>query len=149
MSKKTEQTPKLGCDGLSLFSVFPGTTDRPHHKKKPVQDRGERHGECLRACKGVWLEHSHATGTGSRYEKSQGFKTLLIYILQVVFNTTSFVCFDNGSYLLVRAVFRTIITLYKSLIVFLSTCSAHQSGIANLIEERSSRESLWRLSPFS
>lgn len=79
----------------------------------------------------------------------QGFQTLLIDILQVVFNTAPFVCFDNGSYLLVRAVFRTIITLYKSLIVFLSTCSAHQSGTANLIEERSSRESLWRLSPFS
>lgn len=91
--------------------------------------------------------------SGSRFKKktlkSQAFRTFLIYILGVVFNTAPFVCFDNGSYLLVRAVFRTIIALYKSLIVFLSTCSSHQSGIANLIEERSSRESLLRLSPFS
>lgn len=111
--------------------------------------RREKARERLHARKGVWFERGPATEPGSRYEKRQGFQTLLIYILQVVFNTASFVCFDNGSYLLVRAVFRTIITLYKSLIVFLSTCSAHQSGIANLIEERSSRESLWRLSPFS
>ena len=147
MSKNPEQMPNLGREGLSLCLSWNRT--EPPSQKPLVQGRGKRHGKSLCACKGVWIKHSHATEPGSRYEKSHGLKTLLIYILQVVFNTASFVCFDNGSYLLVRAVFRTIITLYKSLIVFLSTCSAHRSGIANLIEERSSRESLWRLSPFS
>ena len=145
---KIRADTQLGLLLLKSLLCFSWNHSYTSLHESTVQDRQKRSQESLCACRGVWLEQGHMTEPGSRY-KNQGLKTLLIYILQVVFNTASFVCFDNGSYLLVRAVFRAIITLYKSLIVFLSTCSAHQSGIANLIEERSSRESLLILSPFS
>lgn len=81
----------------------------------------------------------HPAEPGARCKQGEetdgGLQTLLIDILLVLFNTTPFVCSDNGSYLTVRAVFRPIITLYKRLPPFLPLVRQHRSGTAHLIEE--------------
>lgn len=85
----------------------------------------------------------------SKERKREGLQTLLIDILPVVLNTASFVCFDNGSYLWVRAVFRPIITLYERLLGFLPTCSAAPEWQSEFNRRTSSGETVLRLSLFS
>lgn len=76
-------------------------------------------------------------------EQRQHFKLCSQIFLQRC-GIGSLCLFNNGSYLSVRAVFRTIITLYKRLAGFLPTCSAAPEWHSKFNRRPSSWESLLR-----
>lgn len=71
----------------------------------------------------------------ARRGRAGGLETSLIDILPVEFDSAAFVCWDNGSYRRVRAVFGPIIALRGRLGGFLPACPRHRSGGADLIED--------------